>query len=286
MAFVPPFYSKFGKSFSDLLKKKYDYKHSLTHKDQVENLTVETGVTANDTGLVGKVKSVCKHSFGESEMNVETDGSVLEAKGKHVKLYEGLSLQLTANGVRPSGQVLAEYARPNMSSHLQVDGSSDDTKLNGSVVLGSEGLAVGLSATYGLKSATVEDYNGGVEYTNPKKDTTVTVQTRRSATVMSASYFRVLNNRTPGFKTHFGAQLDATLASPYTTYGLTLATEHRVSKDLNIKAKIDTQGTLATVVEHRLDNPQVMASFAAQWSLSKKNSSPDRFGVGLTVGDI
>jgi len=282
MAFIPPLYSKFGKSYSDLLKKKFEYKHSLTHKDKVENLEVETGLYASDSGPVGKVKVLSTHGFGEGELNLETDGSVLEVKGKHNKLSPGLSVQLTANGVRQSAQVLAEYRRENMAGHIQVDGSVDDTKVHSSVVLGHEGFAAGASATYRVQTSQLEDYNAGFEY--QAQACTTTVQTKDKASVLSASYHRVLPNRNPALKTFFGVGVDVNLHAPL--YGLTIAGEHQLSKDLSVKATANTKGTVAAFVEHRLDNPQIKASFSAQWSLAKKTSTPDRFGVGVTVGEV
>jgi hypothetical protein len=281
MAFQPPLFSKFGKSFSDLVKKKFDYKHNLTHKDKVDNMSIETGLSANDAGPVGKVQVLSTHGFGECEFNLETDGSVLDFKGKHTKLTPGLNLQLTANGVRQSAQLLSEYRRDNLSGSVQVDGSFDDTKINGSLALGHEGFAVGGSATYRVPTSQLEDYNAGAEYST--KDYTATVMTKDRASVLSFSYFHNLTNRTPGLKTQFGANVEANLHSP--VYNLTIAGEHQVNKDIAVKASANTKGTVAAYIEHRLENPQLKVAFSAQWALAKKSSTPDRFGVGLTLGD-
>jgi len=282
---APPLFGKFGKSFSDLVKKKYDFKNSLTLKDKVENMTLETGATVGDSGLVGTVKAVGTHGFGETETNIVTDGSVLEFKAKHTKLGQGLTVHLTANGVKSCGQLLAEYQHDFVSASASVDATLElDTKFNGSVVLSHDRLAVGLGGTYGTKYSNFEDYNAGVEYST--KDFTATVQTKRRAELLAASYFHNVTHRTPGLKTQVGAQLDVTLASPSTNYGLTIAAEHQLSKDMSVKAKVDTAGTVATVVEHRMENPQFKLLVSAQWNLAKKSSSPDRFGVGVTVGDV
>jgi len=282
MAFIPPLFSKFGKSYSDMLKKKFEYKHSMTHKDKVDNMEIETGLYASDTGPVGKVNVLSTHGFGESEFKLETDGSVLEVRAKHKKLSPGLDLQLTANGVRQSAQVLAEYRRESMAGSFQVDGSFDDTKVNSSFVLGHQGFAAGVSGSYRVQTSQLEDYNAGAEYS--AKDYTATFQTKEKASVLSVTYFRNLVNRNPDLKTQFGASVDANLHSPI--YNLTIAGEHQMSKDLTVKATANTKGTVAAFVEHRLENPQMKATFSAQWSLAKKSSTPDRFGVGITVGSV
>jgi len=148
-------------------------------------------------------------------------------------------------------------------------------------VLGHEGFAAGVSGTYRVQTSQIEDYNAGFEYA--AKDFTATAVTKDKASVLSVSYFRNLVNRNPSLKTQFGANVDVNLHAA--VFGLTIAGEHQLSKDLAVKGVVNTKGAVAAFVEHRLDNPQMKVNFSAQWNLAKKTSTPDRFGVGLTFGE-
>jgi len=283
MAFVPPLFSKFGKTYSDLIKKKYDFRHSVGHKDKVDNMTLETAMIAADSGAVGKVKLETKHGWGEMEFNLETDGSVFDAKAKHTKLQPGLSVQLMSNGVKQTAQVLTEYSREKVSASLQVDGAADSTKVATSVAIGQDGISAGVASTYHVQASKLEEYSAGVEYSTKDYTTTLVAKNKANATCVSLSYFRNLSNRNPALKTQLGANLDFNTAK--NTYGLTLAADHQVSKDLSVRAMADTEGTVKAHLEHRLDNPQLKATFSSQWSLAKRSSTPDKFGLGLSFGE-
>jgi len=283
MSFVPPLYTKFGKTYSDLIKKKYDFRHSVGHKDKVDNMTLETALIAADSGAVGKVKLETKHGWGEMEFNLETDGSVLDAKVKHTKLKPGLSVQITSNGVKQTAQVLSEYSRENVSASLQIDGAADSTKVSTSVAVGRDGISAGVSAAYHVQSSQLEEYSAGVEYAAKHYTTTLVAKSKAKATCVSLSYFRNLSNPNPALKSQLGANFDFNIAK--STYGVTLAADHQVSKDLSVRAMADNEGTVKAHLERRLDNPQLKATFSSQWSLPKRSSAPDKVGLGLTFGE-
>jgi hypothetical protein len=54
---------------------------------------------------------------------------------------------------------------------------------------------------------------------------------------------------------------------------------------VQIKDKIDTDGALGAVLEHRLANPHVKLNLSANWKVQDKTTTPKQFGVALTFGD-
>jgi voltage-dependent anion channel protein 2 len=283
MAFVPPLYSKLGKSLSDLLKKKFEYSSKVATRNNVtSDVTIESTASLNEKGnYSGAVKATYKNKdFGEVESEANTDGT-LTGQVKATKLVDNLTLTLSGTE-RPSGKLLAEYQQEIFSVSGQVEHNTETTKVEGTVTVGYDGFCVGGQARYDTATSDLEDYNAGAEYTHD--DFVATVVTTDRADKLTASYYHKIRNRTPGLKTFVGGRFEYDLTKQANNRVLTIGAEHDVDKLTTVKGKIDNNGTLSAVVEHRLDNPALKLSFAAQWK-GNKTTTPEKFGFGLNFGD-
>jgi voltage-dependent anion channel protein 2 len=283
-SFVPPLYSKLGKSLSDLLKKKFEYDSKINSRNAVnQELTVESAANLTEKGNYGgNVKTTYKNKdFGEVEGEVSTTG-LLTGSVKATKLADNLTVTLSGSE-RPSGKLLAEYQKEYFAVSGQVEHNADTTKLEGTAVVGFDGFSVGGQARYDTATSDLEDYNAGAEYTHD--DFTATLVTTERADKLVASYFHKIKNRTAGLKTAVGGRFEYDLTKQANNRVLTIGVEHDVDAASNFKAKVDSNGSIAGVVEHRLNNPSVKLAFAAQWSGKNKTTTPERFGVALNFGD-
>jgi len=280
MASFPPLFSRFGKDLKDLLKKNYDFKHELTINSKPHpGLTLETKVSAPDEkNLEGSLKAKYDRSEGTGEFNYNIDGNA-DLELKATQLYPNLSV--TARAETSNGKFGAEYRAPNVSltAHGLYGWESKLFHAEGSVVGDYQGLSIGGSGKYNVTEAKVEDYNLGLEYNRDKF--IASVQTTNRAETATVSVFQQVANRKTGMKpTQVGLKVEGQLTNLDNPV-LTVGAHHYLDSSCSVRAKVDTKGAFATVLEHRLDNPSVTLSLAAQWNLAKRKSSPDKFGVGL-----
>jgi voltage-dependent anion channel protein 2 len=284
-AFVPPLWSKLGNGLKDLLTKKYDYKHSLTTKNNVQSdLTVESTAFLGDHfgDFSGLVKAKYKNKdLGEFEGQVETNGN-LQGELKATKLYDGLTLVVKGTQ-KPTGKVTAEYKRQNVSTSVSADVSKDfKTVLEGTLVGGFDGFSVGGQVAYDTAAADVSDYNFGAEYV--QGDFVATVKTAEKADKVSTAYLYTLPSSSKKLKTQVGAGLTWDLGKNKRV--LTIGSEHDVDENTSGKTKIDSEGNVAGAVEHRLSNPNVKIALSASWNGKQPSTVPDKFGVAATYGDF
>jgi len=273
--FIPPFFADLGKSASDLFKKKFDYSNTVATKNKTLSGLVftTTGDLSTPNGIAGTIK--VNHSdkkYGKTEAEISTAGS---AKGKVTldTLLDGTVVHVSANN-KPSGTVTAEYRQDFFAGTASYETSFfNKNKLNGSGVIGFDGLSVGGSVTFDLMGGSdVEDYNVGAQYAT--RDYTAAIRTENKGEFITGSYFLQVS---PVHQ--IGASLNSNLVGQ-------LATEYRVDARTSVKARADTNGVVDTAVEHRLANPKVLINFASQFQAGKNLTlAPSKFGVGLTFGD-
>lgn len=282
MAYVPPLFSKFGKSVKDLLTKKYDYKNQLVLKNKLQaDLTFENTVNLGDQigQFSGAVKSVYTNkSFGEVEVEVGTDGAA-STEVRATKLQNGLAV--TVKGTqKPSGRVNVEYRQESVATSVGFDYAKANS-VDASLVAGLDNLAVGGTVKYDISASNVSDYNFGSEYST--KDYTATVKTEDKLDTLTASFFHNVPGTASGLKTQLGAQFSWDQSENKRV--LTVAAEHDVDAVTGVKGKINTDGVVAAVVEHKLANPVARLAFSAEWAASKRNTTPEKYGFALTFGE-
>jgi len=276
--FVPPLWSKFGQSVKDLLTKKYTDKNSFVVKHNSKNgVTLESaGVFSNE--LSGYVKASQKNKdLGLAEVTIDTSGKA-DGKIKFDRLLKGFVLSISSNE-KPVAKVTADYSQEHFAGSASVETAIKNftTKLEGSAVVGYEGLAVGGQAKLDVSGDNeLEDYNAGAEYS--QDDFTATVQSAAKTEKITASYFQKVSN-----DVQVGAQVEINNKDGRV---LTIADEIQLDADTTLKGKLNTKGILAAVVEHKLANPKLQ--FGVSASFNAFSSSPvvaDSFGLTVTFGD-
>jgi len=266
-----------------LSKKKYEFRPFVKYTAKVsDQVTIDQNFAAGDSGIVGTLKTTCAHGDkvstrlgGETEVNVVTDGSLVEAKVKLNKLHPNLTSTCTLN-VRPSFGLLFEHALPSAATSLSVD-VADDTVVSPAFVFRHQGVSLGGGLSYSLKNGGISDKNIGVEFANDK--VTATFVTKRSFQQVMATFVHTKD------KTQLGFAFQTEVEEPK-RYQASFAAEHQVSPSTCVKGCVNSDMQVAVHFEQRTPNPNVKYTFSSLWNMSRPSSAPERYGFGFTFGDI
>jgi len=276
--FTPPLWGNFGKSLKDLFTKKYTFKNQVISKHNAKNgVTLESGgVYTNELSGYVKVSQKSK-DLGTAEVNVETSGKA-DGKVKLDAITKGLVLTLSASE-KPLAKINADYSQEHFAGSASAEHNlkSHGTKLDGTVVMGFEGLSFGGAVKLDVSNENdLEDFNAGLEYS--QDDFTATIQSTEKAEKITASYFQKVSP-----ELQVGAAVDFGKGGRV----LTIGDEYQLDADTSLKGKANTKGIVSAVVEHRLANPKLQFGVAA--SFNAFNNAPvvaDQFGLTLTFGDF
>jgi len=289
MAFVPPLFTKLGKSTNDLLKKKFDFKHTVRTKTKAKNgVSFATGFEVGGKGLVGLLKLKFKRdTFGEAEAEVKTGGALtasVKAKKlvKNTTLIAGVDAKPKEHPKDPSFSVGAEYAQEHFSGVLNVESSlPKHSVVHAAVVVGHDGYSVGGEVKVDPQNTkTVKDYGAAFQWET--KDYTVTVKAGDKGETLTAQGF---------WKASADHQVGVQLVKKLDGSGddaLTVATDYRVDPVTKIKAKGDTKGILSFAFEHRLADPRLLLNAASSLdaaNLKTGNFAAKDFGISVLFGD-
>jgi len=287
-AFIPPLYNNIGKTFKDFIGKKYDYKNQVNTKNNVHGgdvtldstLVLGEGKEKGSSDFSGVVKATYKNKdFGQVEGEIATKGA-LWGEVKATKLHDGLTVILRGTE-KPTGKVTAEYRQESVATTVSAEVQTGTTLVEGTLVAGVDGFSVGGQALYNTGKADVDDYNFAGEYSQP--DYTLSVRTANKAEQVNGSYWHKIPSSRGKLGTQVGGQLSWDLQSNNRVF--TLGTEHDVDDSTSVKGKIDSNGIVSGVVEHRLANPAMKVGLSSQWNGKNKFTS-DKFGVALSFGDF
>jgi len=285
-AFIPPIWSKFGDSLKNLFTKKYDYKNQLTVKNNVaSDLAIESTVGLGDAQtFTGTVKATYKNKdFGQIESEVGTvpnkDKATLQTEVKATKIYDGLTLIIKGTDV-PNVKGTAEYRQESVAASVGVEATKDKTQVEGTLAAGFDGFTVGGQGKY-CSNHGVADYNFGAEYS--QVEYALTLKTESKTEKLVGSYWHNVPTSRNKLKTQVGGQVNWNLENGSKVF--TVGTEHDIDEATTVKGKIDTDGVLAAVLEHRLTNPAVKLNLSSNWQVKDKSTAPKQFGVALTFGD-
>ena len=150
------------------------------------------------------------------------------------------------------------------------------TSVEGAGVVGFDGLAVGGQVKYDITGQRLADFNAGAEYA--KKDFTVTLKTSDQANKIATSY---LHKVTPQLSV--GALFAYDIESNKRV--ATIGGSYRLDAFSYTKVKVDTNGALATVFEHRLRNPNIKLVLASEFNAKQVSSVPEKVGIAINLGD-
>lgn len=294
MAFVPPYFNDFGKSYSDLSSKKFKFCNTATFTNKASNgLTLETTGVLGANSVSAKAKVTQKDpSFGETELNLCTKSGAFTTKAKAKKLVDGATFTVTGGYQPPKqnssntgffAQAAANYSqdffagKANLKFSDRLSPASGGLDLSASGVIGFQGLSVGGAVSVDATQGSLTDYNLGVQYT--ADDFTASLQTKQRADVINASWYHKVNrNQTAGVQF---------TTNPFAgSKQLTFATEYQLDVDTTVKAKANSNGVLAVAVEHRLQNPRLKYNVAGEFnSVGAGIPQASKFGLGLSFGD-
>jgi len=276
--FIPPLFKKFGKSLTDLFKEQFEYKKQLKVKTTTSSgVTLESGVEALSKGgdFGGNVKTTWKQpDIGTFETELNTAGST-KYSVKAEKLSKGLTVKASGDE-KPAGKLEVDYAQEYFSSSLTADVSKDSTSADFAGVVGFDGLSVGGNVKYDVTGQKVSDFNAGAEYS--QSDFTATIKTANQAQQIGTSYFHKLNaDLTVGGLFSYDIEKGSRV--------LTVGGEYGLGDKNSIKAKVDTNGILATALIHRLRAPLTKLVLTTEFNTKSASTVPQNIGIGLHLGD-
>lgn len=304
---VPPLFSNFGKSTTDLFKKKYeaDPVQFKSIRKAKNGLTVESGgvnVSA-DAGnyLRGYTKlSLSNPSYGSSELELHTDlAQTTKISTKFSKLYPGFVLQIalasvpTPNAKKPNffdnskrlGSLEGTYSQSGFQAQLKLSSdAATKSKADVSASLGYENWSLGgqLSVDTDHSLLEVQEPQVGGEYTQDDLTFSLFSSLEKGARCVNASYFqRVSRDLVSGatFKINTVEKAKSTM---------TVGTDYRLDADTGLKAKVELPtGKAALAIEHRLESPQVLVGLSSEFDVSNPQQVlPGKFGFSFSFGDF
>lgn len=276
-SFVPPLFKNFGKAFSDLLKEQFEYKKQFKVKTHTGDVTVETGAEslskAGDFG--GSLKATYKNAdIGTFEASLCTSGTT-KYSVKADKLTKGLAVKVSGDE-KPAGKVEVDYAQEFLSSSVNVEVSKESTAVDGAGVIGFDGLAVGGHVKYDVSGQKLADFNAGAEYA--QADFTVTVKTTDQANKVHTSYLHKYS-KDLSLGAAFCYDIEASKRL------LTFGSSFRVCEHNFTKVKVDTNGVLSAIWEHKLKSPAVKFVLSSELNAKAVSTVPEKFGLALHLGD-
>jgi len=300
--FTPPVYGNLGKQFKDLFKKKYDF-------ENVVKITNKTpfGLTLSTTGKIFKDKisgstkgCYCDKSFGEVEGEVDAGSGKVWGKVVLTKLLNNAKFTLHGGfdptskdplvkdgySLKAEGEYRKDFLAGSGSVLLGDEGKGVAAVAEGAGVIGFDGLSVGGQVKLNFQQAqSISDYNVGAQY--ERKDFTATLLTENQGDVIRFSWFHKVSK-----DYNLGVELISDefdhLSKPSEPRRrvISLASDFQLDVDTLIKAKANNFGEVSAVVEHRLTNPQVVLSAAAQFKAEgSARLSPDKFGLSVSFGE-
>jgi len=234
--------------------------------------------------FTGTVKATYKNKdFGKIESEIGTapnkDKATLSTEVKATKIYDGLTVIVKGTDV-PNVKVTGEYRQESVATSVAVEAAKDKTQVEGTLAVGFDGFTVGGQGRY-CGNHGVADYNFGAEYS--QNEYALTIKTESKTEKLVGSYWHNIPSSRNKLKTQVGGQVNWNVENGSKVF--TVGTEHDIDEGTTVKGKIDTDGVLGAVVEHRLTNPAVKLNLSGNWQVKDKSTNPKQFGVALTFGD-
>eukprot|EP00823_Brevimastigomonas_motovehiculus_P007030 TRINITY_DN6050_c0_g1_i1.p1 TRINITY_DN6050_c0_g1~~TRINITY_DN6050_c0_g1_i1.p1 ORF type:complete len:312 (-),score=60.38 TRINITY_DN6050_c0_g1_i1:1115-1984(-) len=288
MSFIPPFFSKLGEKVKDLFTKGYDYEHQAKVKSAIDpKLSIESAaILKGNNEIGGNSKLKYKPSFGEIEAEVHTKGDA-SAQIKHTKLTDGLSLIFKAVGApaaKRAGKFTTEYKRDAFAGTASVNVTEKlDTTTELSAVTGFDGFSFGGQVLHDASAKAAHDFNIGTEYT-PSPAYTLTLKTLQQMGQLQFGYIHNIKNDKLNTSVGGTFTYDRLATEPSDMRVFALGADHQIDEKTKVKGSVDTRAILCGMVEHKLHNPNMKVNLSSQWDV-KKQSTPTKFGCGLSFGD-
>jgi hypothetical protein len=290
--FVPTAFSKLGKAASDLLKPpKYELSAKTTNRTAC-GVKLETTATASGGKLTGQSSATyVNKGWGEVEANLDTSGSVADAKLTYNQIYPDFkaSVQVSPRG-RNLAQVELNYT-PKDFVVATLIGTYRKEQLLGSVSgsIGGDGLSVGgqVEAVYEKDEAKVRDFNVGFQYAGRDFVAALFTKVGRekggvfqggNSEDMAISYF---HNVSPSYAV--AAQFDMDKAKdPVLAFGV----DYKIDNQSDFKVIGNTSGDVHTRLTHTLADPRVKIALSSQFDANALSLKSKNFGFAASFGDF
>jgi len=278
---IPPHLSKLGKKVKDLLNKTFEIKNELkTVNKSANGVTLESSFNA-DTDVTGTSKGTIKKDCCECEGVFKTAGEV-NLKVTTKKLSPGLEVSLQGKSKKHQVILNAKYAQPFYATSATLTHNLDsNTLLDGELMLGYDGLSVGVSGQLDvLSDEKLTDYNCGAEFT--QKDLTLSFFTQNAGKI-TASYWQKLSD-----DCCLGASLNMDPNSTEDPNCLTVGVDYKLDPATMLAVKGDTNGIVCTKIEHVLTSPSLKIGIGASFDSKKATNllAAESFGIACTLGDF
>jgi voltage-dependent anion channel protein 2 len=304
MADFVPLYANLGKQFRDLYKKKYDFDNALKITSKTNfGLTLTTTAKIYKDQISGATKALYfDRHWGEVEGEVDAGTGKLWGKAVLRNLVRNANFTFNAgidptskdplvkDGYSAKGEV--EYKMKSVSASGSVllgdEGKGISAYTEGSIVVGFEGLSVGGQAKLNLHhpSNPIQDYNVGAQYEH-KNNFVAALLTEFQGDVIRLSWWHEVS-RDQQLGVEFISDDFDKLSKPSDPRRrvVAIASSFQVDPVTLVKARANNYGEVAAVVEHRLANPNVLLSAAAQFKASGSSKfAPEKFGVTVSLGE-
>lgn len=243
MGFVPVIFKDIGKKSKDLLSKKYDFKHEVKTVNKAQDgVTLEAGASHTgslDTYVKGSYQD---SSFGECETKIHTASAAKDTMAKLTlnKFYDGASVSITGTS-EPAVSVEANYKQDMFNTQLIVN---DNFGATVSASAGMDGHSAGVCSNVSLADGfQLKSLDFGVQATFG--NTIAAFSTAKNKAEMKLSVFHPWRKDLV-----LGAAVVHTSKVPY---AITFGTEYSLDKNLSVKARASSSGSVAFAVEHKLD---------------------------------
>jgi len=293
---IPPYYGKLGKKVKDLLGKTFDIKNELKTINKSANGVKLESSFGGDSDVSGQAKGTYTQGKYELEGQFRTVGELsgkVVAKGLVPGLEASLQYGLTnAKGSKTNAKktlikLETKYSQPfySVAANVAHNLSKSQTLLNGSAMIGFDGLSVGVSGQFDAGNQEVKDYNCGAEYT--QDDLTVSLFTKNTGSVITASYWQKISG-----DCSLGASLkmdpEENSEMKFAQHTLTVGAKYKLDSATDVAIKGDTSGVVNANIEHVLTNPSLKLGIGASFNSKKPDNvlAADKFGICCTFGDF
>jgi len=280
MAYTPPLFKNFGKSYSDLTTKNFDNDRQAKVKTTTQNgVSFETTIRTPKKidNYSGTIRAIFPRlSFGtfEAELCTDYSGKFSLENDQWKKGFIGKASveQTTANpALKTEASYRREYAAVSAEHKYQ-----NQHQLKFSGALGYEGLAVGGEGTFKVDTGKVDSYDIGAEYS--KLAHTFGVKTKDTIRSVTASYFHNLNA-----DVNVGAHVESLIGTQNWKVGAALS--ETFDRDTTVKLKVASDRTAGFALEQRLANPKMKIGFSSEYNFDRA-PVPDNFGLSFGFNEF
>jgi voltage-dependent anion channel protein 2 len=266
-----------GKKAKDLFKKQYDFKNEIKTTNTTSGVKIESGGCSNN-GLTGYTKANWTDDYlGDIEIEA---GSCGKARGQFKLKNAAPGMNLTVGGNCSGGVSLeTNYAQDNLAatviaSHNLNKGSPS---MNASAVVGMEGFSLGGQVSLDC-SGSPKDYSLGAQYAT--KDLVAALTTAKKGEEINVNVFNQWSS-----STCVAASVNVKPSSGASTFGL--GTHWNLNRATSIRAKVNSNGIVATALTHTLASPKMKVGVSSEYNaLSDDAFKAQKFGMSFNFGDF